>query len=756
MNKLAKFVKNNSTFIIIFVALITVVMGYFALQIEIEAGIKDMLPEDNEVVKTFDDVNDTFGGMAFAAIMIEDDEVIDPGTLRKIGKMTKELKEVEGVEDVKSLTNIEKIEGSVSGIDVNDFVDEIPENEKEAQAVKEDFLSHDQYLGKVVTEDFKSTVVLVEIEDEDKPERVVKRIEKAVKKYEGPEKLYITGSPVMVKDATDYMKNDLKKLLPFVIAAILLILYISFRSLRGVLLPISTVLISVVWALGLQSILGKSLSLVSTVLPVLLISVGSAYAIHIVARYYEELKDGYDIEKAVENTIKKVGLAVIMAGGTTIIGFASLFFSDLVIIQDFALGTAFGVGIALLTSILFIPAVLYKLKAPKHLKAAEERTFSTNFFRGIYKIVYNRRRAIIVLVLIIIALSVWVIPKLKPDTNYIGYFKDDSPTRIATEKVDNIFGGTQPLNVVVHGNIKNPDLLKRMRDFQDDVENVKAVNNPLSMVTLLRQENRALNGDREEMEIIPETKNKIAQYLLLLEMSDKELLESYLTFDYEKTMIQMNMETMSSTEQKEKVIEVRSLIDKHFGDEYEVELTGIPELGNEVTDLVVSGQIKSLLSAIVFTFLITSLLLKSIQRGFFCSLPIAFTVLINFGIMGWLGISLDIATVMIASIAVGIGVDYSIHIFTRYLEEKEEQDDEMEALKTAIFTVGRANLYNAIAVIAGFCIILLSSFPPLITFGGLTAITMVISFIGALIILPSLIMSTIKIKNGNLKEDNKK
>jgi len=160
-----------------------------------------------------------------------------------------------------------------------------------------------------------------------------------------------------------------------------------------------------------------------------------------------------------------------------------------------------------------------------------------------------------------------------------------------------------------------------------------------------------------------------------------------------------------------------------------------------------------MISAILFTFLITSLLLRSLKRGFFCSLPIALTVLINFGIMGWFGISLDIATVMVASIAVGIGVDYSIHIFTRYLEEKDKKENEVKALKEAIFTVGRANLYNAIAVIAGFCIILLSSFPPLITFGGLTAITMVVSFIGALIILPSLIMSTIKIINGNLDEN---
>ncbi len=755
MDKLAKFVKKYSTFIIIFVLLITVVMGYFALQINIEAGIKDMLPENNKVVTKYDEVQDTFGGMAFAAIMIEDEEIIDTSTLKKIERMSSELKNIEGVKEVKSLTNIDKIESSAGGIEVNQFIKEIPNNKEEVQKIKDELLSRDQYLGKIVTKDFKSTMVLAEIEDRDKPEKIVNKIQKSVKNYKGPEKIYITGSPVMVADATDYMKNDLKKLLPFVIAAMVVILYLSFRSLRGVLLPISTVLISVIWTVGLQAIIGKPLSLVSTVLPVLLISVGTAYVIHIVARYYEELKNGYDVELAIENSIKKVGLSVIMAGGTTMIGFASLFFSDLVIIKDFALGTAFGVGVALLTSIIFIPAVLYKLKTPKHFKAAEKRAFSTNFFKGINKIVRYRRKGIIIIVLLIIALASWVLPKLEPNTNYIGYFKKNSPTRIATEKVDNAFGGSQSLNVVVNGNIKNPDLLKRMRDFQDEIENVKAVNNPMSLVTLFRQENRALNNDKPEEEIIPTTQNQIAQYLLLLEMSDKELLESYLTFDYNKSLIQMNMKTMSSVKQKEKVAEIRSLIDKHFGDKYKVELTGIPELGNEVTDLVVSGQIKSLISAILFTFVITSLLLKSMKKGFFCALPIALTVLINFGLMGWLGISLDIATVMIASIAVGIGVDYSIHIFTRYLEEKEKQENEVLSLEKAIFTVGRANLYNAIAVIAGFSIILLSSFPPLKTFGGLTAITMVISFVGALIILPSLIMSTIKIKNGNLNKNNK-
>lgn len=126
-------------------------------------------------------------------------------------------------------------------------------------------------------------------------------------------------------------------------------------------------------------------------------------------------------------------------------------------------------------------------------------------------------------------------------------------------------------------------------------------------------------------------------------------------------------------------------------------------------------------------------------------MTIGLTVLINFGIMGWFKIPLDVATAMIASVAIGIGVDYSIHIYTRYLEEKEKAANAVEALNVAIYTVGRANLYNALAVIAGFCIILASSFPPLINFGGLTAITMVVSFVGAIFILPTFILSTIKI-----------
>jgi len=490
--------------------------------------------------------------------------------------------------------------------------------------------------------------------------------------------------------------------------------------------------------------------MISTVLPVLLVSVGSAYAIHIVARYYEGIKEGYEKNEAVKKAIENVGIAVIMAGGTTMIGFASLFFSDLIIIQDFALGTTIGVGIALLVSIIFIPAVLINLKVTQKSRDVKELKLTQNIFNGIESLVFKYRKPLLVLVVLIIIGSILVIPTIKTESNYIAYFQKGSTTRVSTNLVDERFGGSQPVDVVIEGNIKNPELLKQMRNFQEEAVKLPYINNAQSMVNIFREENMALNNTRE----IPTTRNQIAQYLLLLEMSDKELISNYLTFDYQNTRIQMTMEMVSSTKQKEVLGELEKLIDKYFGEEFKAEITGVPSLSLEINDRIISGQIKSLISAVLFTLVITSLLLKSIKRGFFTTLPIAFTVLVNFGLMGILNIKLDIATAMIASVAVGIGVDYSIHIFTRFIEENEKLDNPAQALKTSMQTVGRANLYNAAAVIVGFSVILLSSFPPLVSFGGLTAFTMVVSFFGALVLLPVLILSAYKMSDKKDLLDN--
>ncbi len=752
MNRLSHWVSSYSRVIIGIVLVITVVFAYFAIKIDIKAGIKEMFPEQDQAVQTYDHVEALFGGIVYVVMMIEDDQILDQPTLTLVNELSCRFSQIVGVDGVTSLATIKNIRNDDFGIEITNFMENVPQNEAEILRLKEDLQASDNYLGSVISEDFKSTVILVKINTRDsQAESILAEMEEIAGSYQGTERYYITGPTVLASIATDYIKKDLTKLLPFIIGIIILILWLTFRSLRGVVLPLITVLISVIWTVGLLSMIGKSLSMISTVLPVLLVSVGSAYAIHFIARYYEELNHGFGVEQSLDNTIKHVGAAVIMAGGTTIAGFSSLITSPLRIIKEFGLATAFGVGVALIVAITFVPAVLLNLSPPRKLRLTEN-SWLNKLFRRISQMISKYRLVIIGLAVLLAVASIIIMPQLKPETNYISYFKQNSSPRVAMEQVDQRFGGAMSLELVIYGDIKNPDLLSRMEIFQQKVEELERVNQCISMVDIFKEENKALHNGDQTMKVIPTTENQIAQYLLLLTLSDEQFIRDYLTFDYGATKIQIKISNASSNQLKQTIGEVKMLVDQYFGENYDIELTGVPVLMSEMMNRVVTSQINSLILSVICAFILTSLFLKSVKYGLFCSLPICLTILLNFGIMGWTGIPLDFATSMIASIAVGIGVDYSIHIFSRYLEEKVEHEDSHQALITAICTVGQANLYNALAVVAGFSVILCSSFSPLVNFGGLTATTMIVSFFGAVLILPAVIIWALQIqqKNKNL------
>lgn len=748
MKTISNLALKHSKMIILIVIILTLVLGYFATQIQIKAGIEDMFPKENETVDRFYRVNDLFGGMNFAIIMLEDENILDKPTLKKIENLTADLEKLAGVEEVVSLTNVKEIRGNPLGIEVGKLIAEFPEDEKTLEKLQNKLINSKQYLGSIISEDFTSTIIQVKfIKKLGNAEKTITELKNLALPYSSPEKMYFSGNPVAVNDANIAMKNDIKKLIPFVIAIVTIILFLSFKSISGVLLPLGTVLISIIWTLGGLALTGRALSMISVALPVLLVSIGSAYAIHVVARYYEELAAGEQVTTALRNATTKVGIAVLIAGTTTMAGFGALVFSGLLIIKEFALSTAFGVGVALLISIFFIPAVYLHLPKPGKKQLNRDSKNRLNIlFSKVFSIVSNQGIVIITLVTVLIVICSIAIPGLHPETGYLNYFNNHSETKIAADLVDQRFGGSATLDIVINGDIKNPQLLAKMRDFQDEAEKIPGLNHPISMVTLLEAENKALNGDDPAMEVIPTNRQQIAQYLLLLTMSDQDATKNYLTFDEQTTRIQFLMENMPSKQMQGIIQEVESLIAKHFGDTYPVELTGMPVLTAEISNIIIQSQIQSIIASIVLAFFITSILLKSAKRGLFCSLTIALTVLVNFGVMGWLKIPLDIATTMIASVAVGIGIDYSIHIYTRYLEERAEKSNQIQALKTAIDNVGRANLYNALAVISGFCVLLFSSFPPLVNFGGLTAITMIVSFISAIFLLPTFILLSLKIR----------
>lgn len=738
--KVAKYPK----VVVAMVVLLTIVFGFYAQRVGITTDIKSFFPEDHPQVISYDEISETFGGADRIMVAFTTTDVFTLQGLITIDQLTHELELIQGVTNVRSLTTIDDIAGSEWGIDVIPLVGEIPTEEQELAALRERVLEDDMYVGTIVSSDATGALHVVEVDPSSSAVEVALLIQELLESIDLPEgQLYLTGTPVLNAVLADSMQADLMKLFPIVLLLVAAILFLYFKNLRGVFLPFITVLISVVWTLGLMGMLGKQLSPLNAVMPVLLVSLGSAYGIYIIARYNDELLEGAEREQAVHQTLKSVGISVLLAGTTTIAGFASNVSSSITLMKDFGLFTAFGVLVALLISLTFIPAMLLLLPVPKKVEVkkgdGQDRMLARILGR-IAHVVVAKKRVVLVAMAIILVLAVLGIPQLSTDSNFFNFFADDTAPKIAYEMVKDKFSGSESVEIVITGDLLDPDVLHAMANLQTDLEQTGLVGRPQSIVNILQRVNMALNDGDPDFEVLPTTRELAAQYLLLMEMSGGDMVEQFITLDYGQARIQALVRDSSNQATTRLFSEIDMLFAKYFAHlDVEASQTGIVALLDALASMIIQGQISSLFMALLTVFVIVLLLLRSWEGSLFSTMVVASTILINFGVMGWLGIPLDIVTVLISSIGVGVGVDYSIHIYTRYQEEREKHDPAQSVTNTIIHT-GKAIVTNAGSVIAGFLILLLSSFPPFRYFGSLVTMAMFVASSSALIVLPALIL----------------
>ena len=331
--------------------------------------------------------------------------------------------------------------------------------------------------------------------------------------------------------------------------------------------------------------------------------------------------------------------------------------------------------------------------------------------------------------------------RLTVETNTLRFFRPDSPVRQATEVVDRSFGGSENLSVIIDGDIKSPQVLNSMLELQTWAEGLPQVGYSVSIANYVAQINESLLDNDPAKHVIPATRNAVAQELLLYEMSgDPSDFSRVVNYNYDEARIAMRMESLTSSQLGELVDKVDSQAKETANNNFGVKITGSSYLFKVLTDLLVHGQILSLLVSLFGVALVVGLIFRSIRFGLLSMIPLGFTIVLNFGVMGWLRIPLDTATTMIASIAIGIGVDYTVHFLSKYRRERRAGVEPHEAVSETIRTTGRAIIYNAVAVAAGFAVLLFSSFGPIATLGALVAVTMGISSLAALTLLPSALL----------------
>ena len=492
MDTFARWVIKLRIWVILATVLLTVAGGVaIAKWSYIEADFSKFLPEDDPVVKRFNEAGDRFGGVAVAMVGLEFPDVFTSDAIKRIDTVTRAISKIEGVTWAVSLTDIDDVQSKqVDGersVAVGPVVDPqaIPEEASALSKLKEYVLGKEGLVGVVVSADSSLANITYGIDRDADRVDVAVAVEKTVRALEPERKLYFGGFPYWMRGMSAIILKDMMVLVPIVTLLVLLILFVSFRTVRGVVLPMVTVIVSSTWAMGLMAALGIPITMLSNVIPVLLIALGTAYAIHLLHKVDEvegAAPEAYqlNLRRAMVDVMVPIGLA----GLTTVIGFLSFLTSNLLFIKQFGLMAAFGIFSAMVVALTLLPAILsfFKPKTKKASKAAGHETgLLSAVLRGLGSLVLRRQRTILIVTLVLGLGAGAFIPLIDRQFNMVEYFPEGSNVREADRMMVDHLGGNTPVWVTVDGAPKHPFVMAQMFTIEKylmtftDLANVRSV-----------------------------------------------------------------------------------------------------------------------------------------------------------------------------------------------------------------------------------------------------------------------------------------
>lgn len=580
--------------------------------------------------------------------------------------------------------------------------------------------------------------------------------------------IFISGVPYVAKNFNDYIQRDLFRNVPLIMLVVTLIFYLNFKSVRGVLLPLFTLGMAEIWTIGLMGHLGYKITSIGITLPPLLISVGSSYAIHVLNQYYADfsLIDPHEKRAGIRNAMTHISVTVFLAGFTTFAAFISLATNHVSAIQEWAVFSAVGILFSVFISITLIPCALVLLphKYPKSLlKKYEFRkiTWVEKLLILTARAAVNHYKMIYAVVGIILIVAIAGALRLKVDTDILHYFKNDDPVKINVRTAGDKFGGGWGFSIIIDSNepdgVKSPEFLntvESIRDWLTADENADLnIGRTDAFADFIKRMHMAMNNDNPAFFEIPEHRMDIMDYLEIYSGDDDnsdgrfDEFEPFVDTDFQKNNILVRLshktaDRIGTSKIKEILGKIETRLTKTLPDNYAFSITGYPAIEVQLAHYVVTGQLTGLALSLGIVALVIMLLFKKISAGPLALIDMGVTIIINFGIMGWFGISLDMVTSVIASITIGIGVDDTIHFLNSYRQNKHKDVSTSEAIEKTLFVAGKAIVFTSLALTGGFLVLVTSSFQPIILFGLLIALTMVNTTIGSILLVPAAIRLT--------------
>ncbi len=763
LRTLNNFISKHPIIVISGVLLITIFFAFQLRNIKTDEDMGRMFPSDHPVSIYTAKVNELFGEKSKTIIIgiYNEKGIFNSKTLEKIQRITEKLKRMDKIieQEVIGITSVDNIIGVPEGIKIEPLVKSTAITGPDAAKARTEAFANELLVGNLISRDGTASIIKASFEEDATPEFIYSQVKKIILAEENPEKMILAGPPIADYFMTLYMERDMTTLFPVVFLVILFILVLGFRSVRGVILPLLTVIFCVIWTMGAMALFNVPVSMMAMMIPIIILPIGSAESIHLLRRYYLEAQNTTDKHAAISTTMTDLQRPILFASLTTQAGFASLVTSSLPWIKYFGLFTAVGSFSSLVITLCFTPACLYLLKLPKIKKAGHQRLgILEKRMEKLGKFAFAKRIPITIATIAIIAVSIVGVLKITIGHNPIDYLSKNSEISQAVRFINTNFNGGFLLNAVVEAEdedgIKDPDLLNTILKFQEFARNTRVnnkivVGGALSIADYIKRINVAVNENDPQFFKIPAEKNIISDYILLYSISgNPDSLYKLIDSRSKMANIQLILKTEDSATLKKLIRQLKTFISQHFDrNNVKVNFAGSAFKTAATMELLISSQLNGLIGAILVILVFCILEFRSFTGGLIAIIGVTITILINYGILGMFHIPLTMAMVVMSAMVLGIDVDFSTYFIEEYQHSYQTQVKnntksipplEQITIKTMIVT-GLPILITSCTLFLGFGVLILSTFPPIAILGILVAFTMFSGFWGSTLMLPSLL-----------------
>ena len=713
------------------IALLTTIALIGCLKVTTEASNDSLFLRNSKSYRIYQTFRTVFGSDETLLVALHDPSrnLLEPDGLTTIQALTQDLKNFRGVDAVASLTTAQALAHlkiTPFGIAAPRLIETDHLTAEQRQVIRESSL----VMGTLLSTDLHTAGLIVTPTTEAlSPGRLpawTTDFRNTVNRYATQgRQVYIAGTPIERHDVASYLQRDQQLTVPLVFVILLGITYGLYRQLRLALIPLLCVLISLSWTLGIVGFSGRPLNLITSLLSPVIMVVSVSAAIHLLNSFLAALASGCDQRDAVAHSLHQVGMACWLTALTTMMGFASLFVSPVPAVQEFASFAGLGVGLSFVVTMTVVPLILLKIH-PRDItsRGTQLQHRLEQILVACFHWVISHRWTVGNSTLIVLALALAGIPRLSEGTDIVRALKPTAPLRLGTEFIDQHLTGVNSLELMLTlpDTGTDPSFIRQALSFSDWLRNQPDVATVHSPWELMRDISSARLADDDQLRVIAT--------LLPLSLP----LDHWLNAESHRLRISVRVNAMAS----DRLLTLaREVAERAQLDGLPVQLTGTNYLLAQMSRTLVFTQVRSLLIAILLILGCMTLVLRSLKLGLLAAIPNLLPLLLIFGLMGWAGVMLSTATTMIASVALGLIVDDTIHLLYRYREETQAGHLSSSAMEHAIRQTGPSLVITTLILTLGFWAGLSGSFKPTVSFAFLTGLTMIVALLADLLVLPA-------------------